>query len=104
MKMSRRFFIVFAVLVVVLAAKAHNQAQAATDRLDVKTIKYALKVSEEENQGFIERVVFLMEKGRLTRASVTVAFLKARQRVKNKFQYFKYAMIHLAKRQNVELK
>ena len=102
MRMSRRFFIVIAMLVVVLAAKVHNQAQAA-ERLDVQTIKWALRVSEEENHGFVENVVYLMEKGRISRKIVTIAFIKARKRVKHKFQYFKFAMINLAAREGVKL-
>jgi hypothetical protein len=69
----------------------------------VETIKLALHVSEEENDGFVERVVALMNEGRLPRASVTIAFAKARQQVKHKFQYFKRAMIELADRDGVSL-
>lgn len=100
--MARGVYLTLALLVVVLAAKTPSAARAA-DRLDVPTIKQALQVTEQENQGFIERVVCLMNQHRLSRESVTIAFAKARKRVKHKFQYFKFAMIELADREGVRL-
>jgi len=100
--MSRRIVLALALATVVLATKTPSVAQAA-ERLDVETIKMGLDVSDEENNGFVERVVRLMNRRRLSRESVTIAFAKARTRTKHKFQYFKYAMIELADREGVSL-
>jgi len=100
--MARTAVLAIGFLVTVLAVIAPRQTRAA-ERLDVSTIKLALKASEEENQGFIERVVERMNEGRLSRASVTVAFGQAKKQAKHKFQYFKQAMIRLADREGVSL-
>jgi len=102
--MYRRIAFVILILVVVVVARKHNLAQAAAERLDTDTIKQTLKVPEIENAGFVERVVALMNEGKLSRKNVTIAFIKARQRNKNRFQYFKHAMIELAHREGVKLK
>ena len=102
--MCRKIALIVLVLVVVIVARRHNMARADAERLDVDTIKQALKVPEIENDGFIERVVKMMDDGKLSRKNVTIAFIKARQRHKNRFQYFKHAMIELARREGVKLK
>jgi len=75
----------------------------AAERLDVDTIKAALHASEQENNGFIERVVERMEQGTLPRELVTKAFLWAKRKPSKRFQYFKWALITLARRQRIEL-
>ncbi len=101
--MYRRTLLIAVLLGLVLAPRPEKLAQAAV-RLDVPTIKRALQVTEKENRGFVERVVGLMNKGRLSRKSVTIAFWKATKRTRHKFQYFKAAMIYLAAREGVKLK
>ena len=100
--MLRNTVLAFAALAIVFAAKIQT-VRAEAERLDVETIKYALKVSEEENNGFIERVIEKMHQNQISRASVTYAFAAARKRTKNQFQYFKYAVIELAKREGGSL-
>jgi hypothetical protein len=89
-------------IVAVCAAKMDGVAQAA-ERLDAATIKMALAVPEQENRGFVERVMALVDEGTLSRQSVTIAFAKARRQQKHKFQYFKHAMIELAAAEDVIL-
>ena len=100
--MWRRTFLAFGLFAAIHVLMTPNLVRAA-ERLDVDTIKRALQVTEEENNGFIERVVSLMNQGTLARKDVTAAFLKARQRTKHQFQYFKYAVIRLADREGVSL-
>jgi hypothetical protein len=100
--MSRRILLALVLLTLLAALGTAQLAQAAT-QLDAPTMKRALRVTEQENNGFVERVVELMNEGKLSRKDVTAAFLKARQRTRHKFQYFKYAMTHLANRAGVSL-
>ncbi len=102
--MCRRIIFGLIILALVVTARTQREAQAAAVKLDVDTIKRTLKVPEIENKGFIEKVVTLMEEGKIPRSYVTIAFLRARQRTRHKFQYFKYAMIRLAARKGVNLK
>ena len=79
-----------------------NLARAAAEDLSVDTIKRALHVTEQENDGFIEHVVGLMDDGSLSRKTVTIA-LKAKKRTRHKFQYFKATLIRLAEREGIHL-
>ncbi|HLA86369.1 MAG TPA: hypothetical protein VJL29_16405 [Thermoguttaceae bacterium] len=100
--MARRI-ILFVIFASALSAAARSDWAQAAERLDVATIKMALNVTDLEDNGFIERVVRLMNEGRISRTYVTGAFAKARSRPKNQFQYFKQAMINLALRDGVDL-
>ncbi|MBN1589738.1 MAG: hypothetical protein JW888_09505 [Pirellulales bacterium] len=100
--MRRKALLVFGFLLLLFAAKTENLAQAAED-LTVDTIKRVLRVTEQENNGFVEHVVRLMNENHLSRKNVTIAFLKAKRRTRHKFQYFKAAMIRLAAREGVRL-
>jgi len=64
--------------------------------LDAKTMKVALHTATPQEDGFIDRVVALMEKGTLPRALVESTFLWARKKTRNKFYYFKYGLIRRA--------
>jgi hypothetical protein len=66
---------------------------AATVNLDAPTMKAALRTATPEEQGFIERVVRLMNKGKLPRALVETTFDWARRKNVHRFQYFKQALI-----------
>ena len=88
---------------------ATTAAHAATppkpkDRLDANTIKMVLLVGRPEDKAFIDQVVALREAGKLKRETVQKCFLWARKKSKNKFHYFKFAIIQLAAKEGVKLK
>jgi hypothetical protein len=65
---------------------------AATVNLDAPTIKAALRTATPEEKGFVEKVVRLMNKGKLPRALVENTFDWARRKNDHRFQYFKQAL------------
>ncbi len=69
-----------------------QSARAATVNLDAPTIKAALRTATPEDQGFVEKVVRLMDKGKLPRPLVETTFDWARRKDRHRFQYFKEAL------------
>jgi hypothetical protein len=65
---------------------------AATVNLDAPTIKAALRTATPEEKGFVEKVVRLMQKGKLPRPLVENTFDWARRKPEHRFQYFKQAL------------
>ncbi|MBN2024169.1 MAG: hypothetical protein JW809_15405 [Pirellulales bacterium] len=86
---------------VILLMLCQRQVQASDSRLDAPTIKAALRTTDMEEEGFVERVVEMMDGGELPRKIVHSAFLWAKRKPKNRFQYFKRAVIVLAARQGI---
>jgi hypothetical protein len=78
-------------------------ATASESRLDPELIKAALGTATPEDNGFIERVVTMVEQGRLPRSLVESTFLWARQKPDHRFQYFKRALTLRAARQGIRL-
>lgn len=71
-------------------------SSAKAETLDAKTMKVALHTATPQEDGFIDRVVEMMEKGKLPRALVESTFLWARKKTRNKFYYFQYGLIRRA--------
>ena len=89
-------------LAAIFAGPKH--AQAATRKLDADTLKVALRVGRPEDKEFIDRVVAMMNTGKLPRSIVQKCFLWARKKRKHKFQYFKRALIALAASKGITVK
>jgi hypothetical protein len=87
-----------ALLLFVLATWLPQTASAADRHLDRDEIRAALRVSPQEDDGFIDYVITKVERGELSRAIVTKAFLWAKKKSDKRFQYFKFAVLKLAKR------
>ncbi len=82
------------VVMLALAVLAFGRVQAARAEfsLTADQMKAALRTATVEEEGFIEKVLFLMHRGILPEDLVESTFLWARKRPKHKFQYFKYAL------------
>ena len=78
-------------------------AVAATTQLDATTMKAALRCETPGEKGFVERVVRLMNKGKLPRSVVETTFDWARRKNKHRFQYFQEALTLQAKRLGLSL-
>jgi hypothetical protein len=79
--------LVFAVLFLCV-----QSGRAATTNLDAPTIKAALRTATPEEGGFVEKVVRLVDKGKLPRPLVDNTFDWARRKPQHRFQYFKQAL------------
>lgn len=100
--MSRNIFRIAIVLAVLSALVAKNTAWAA-EPLDAETIKAALKTTDQEEDGFVQRVVDRVNQGTLPRKTVETAFVWAKRKSGRKFQYFRRAVIVLAARQGIKV-
>lgn len=90
------------ILVVVLAGNAAAQVNQVygnrPDEIDAGIIKAGLRTAAPEDQGFVERVMANVERGKVPRDLVESTFDWARKKdTDRKFQYFKYALIERAK-------
>ncbi len=103
--MNRRTWIATAVSVVAAFLSAivalPRLAWADVHRLDAPTLKYTLGVGRPEDKEFIDRVVAMMKAGDLPQSIVEKCFVWARKKPKNKFYYFKRALIALAKSKGI---
>ncbi|MBN2292666.1 MAG: hypothetical protein JXM70_09590 [Pirellulales bacterium] len=81
-----------------------RHAQAAARTLDAETLKIALRVGRPEDKDFIDRIVDMMNTGKLPSSIVQKCFLWAKKKRKHKFQYFKRALIMLAASKNIVVK
>jgi hypothetical protein len=99
--MFRRFLPIAMVLVVL--AVCWTQTAEAASRLDAKTIKAALRTATPEEDGFVQHVVNLVDKGKLPRKLVESTFQWARKKPRRKFQYFKWGLIVRARRRGIKL-
>lgn len=79
-------------LVVLSTAATH----AATTELDADRIKAALHTTYEEENGFVDRALDLVEKGKLSSSTVYSTFLWARGHSAHKFQHFKQGLLERA--------
>ena len=95
--------LVLLALLVAILAPAYRPAAAQQTKLDAATIKAGLHTTAIEEQGFVDRVVALMDEGTLPQSLVHGTFFWARKKPRHKFQYFKFAMIVRASRIGVRL-
>jgi hypothetical protein len=73
-------------------------------KLDAATIKAGLRTTATEEQGFVDRVMTMVDQGKLPRSMVDSTFDWARKKPQHKFQFFKRALVVRAARQNIEVK
>lgn len=98
--MGRRMFLV-AGLGIALLSLFPQLALAGLP--DVDTMKVALHTATPEEDGFIHYVMGKVETGALPVDLVESTFLWARQKPKNKFQYFKRGLIFRAAKVGIAL-
>jgi hypothetical protein len=81
-------------MISVLSLLAFVRVQTARAELNLTAdqMKAALRTANVEEEGFIEKVLFLVKRGTLPEDLVESTFLWARKKPKHKFQYFKYAL------------
>ena len=84
-----------------LAATRTGSAEAGT--LDADTMKVALHTSSVYENGFIDHVLALVDKGTLPEDLVQSTFLWAKRKPRNKFQYFKNGLTLRAEQQGIHL-
>jgi hypothetical protein len=82
-----------------LSAFGLREASAAT--LDADTMKVALHTATPEEDGFISRVLAMVDNDTLPESLVNSTFLWARKKPYNKFQYFKRGLILRAAEQGI---
>lgn len=90
-------------LVVALLSVFTLRPAEAADPLDADTVKAALHTATAEEEGFVEHVVDLVGRGKLPRELFDSTFLWAKRKPRNKFQYFKRALILRAEREGIRL-
>jgi hypothetical protein len=91
----------FALVVVLLAAVVVRPATASS--LDADTVKAALHTATPDEGAFIDKVLAKVDKGALPLDLVESTFLWAKKKPRNKFQYFKRALIFRAAQQGISL-
>ena len=80
-------------LFVVLVSWTDRRASAQQRPLDAATMRMALRTTPIETQGFIDRVLDLVDQGVLPIDMVHSTFDWARKKPDHKFQYFRFGMI-----------
>ncbi len=91
------------VLVFAVLFFTFSSALAVTVNLDAPTMKAALRTVTPEEGCFVEKVVRLMDKGKLPRPLVETTFDWARRKNEHRFQYFKQALTVQAKKLGLSL-
>jgi hypothetical protein len=79
-------------LAILILAGSVRTVRADDFALDPDQIKAALHTATDEEGGFIDRSVALVNKGTLPRDMFTSTFIWARKKPKHRFQYFKQAL------------
>lgn len=82
-------------LVLALLATVGNRCAMASS-LDANTMKVALHTATPEEDGFITRVLAMVDAGTLPPSMVESTFLWAKKKTRYKFQYFKRGLIQRA--------
>jgi len=83
----------FAALVVFSTAATHA---ATTTELDAEKIKAGLHTTYLEEEGFVDRALELVEKGKLSASTVYSTFVWARSHSVHRFQHFKQGLLERA--------
>lgn len=98
--MLRQFTLYMIAAAITLLATTENAALGAP-RLTADIIKAGLRTTFIEEDGFVDEVVDMANKGELPWAMVDNAFSWAKRKPKNRFQYFRQALIDLAARKGI---
>jgi hypothetical protein len=85
-----------------LAASASSRAEP-NGVLDAQVMKAALHTSTEQEDGFIEYVIALVDNGTLPLDLVQSTFLWAKKKPTRKFFYFKIGLIQRAAAQGITI-
>jgi hypothetical protein len=93
--------LLFSLTFVLLLAAVSGRTEASP--LDADVMKAALRTATPEEDGFINRVLMLVDRGKLPLDMVESTFLWARKRPQRKFQYFKWALTYRAQQQGIKI-
>jgi len=99
--MQNRVFLVFFVAASIVFCPRFSYAD---DSLDPAQIKAALHTATEEEGGFIDRTVAMVNAGTLPRDLFLSTFIWARRKPKSKFQYFRRGLTLRAADQGITVK
>lgn len=94
---------ILACLVLSLTIVAWDRATAGSISLDADKIKAVLATAKPEEDGFVDRVVAMVEKGKLPVSLVDSTLQWARKKPTFKFQYFRRALIVRAAQLGIEI-
>ncbi len=83
--------VVLAVLAVIWVRAVH-----AADHIDADTMKVALHTATPQENGFIDHVLKMVDKGKLPLDMVESTFLWAKKKPLKKFYYFREGLIRRA--------
>jgi hypothetical protein len=101
--MFRRHFLI-GLLLAPLALVSSKTVGAADLVVEIDMMKKILRTSTPDDDAFINRVVKQVDKGTLPADLVNSTFIWARRKSKNRFQYFKQALILRASQQGITIK
>ncbi len=100
--MSRRCLLRISVVTLVIAgALWATPVQAAS--LTAGQMRAALRTASPEDDGFIDRVLGMVDDGDLPESLVISSFQWARKKSSNRFQYFRRALTVQASRRGIRL-
>ena len=89
-------------VVVAMTCVSVQQASAAV-KLSAQELKVGLRTVTPNDDAFVERVVTMVDEGRLSVSLVDSTFQWARRKGQNQFQYFKRALILRAAKQGITI-
>jgi hypothetical protein len=95
--------IYFMLMVMFVFLTAVEVRAAQTNSLDANIMKVALRTALPEEDGFIDYVLALVDKGTLPVDLVEGTFLWAKKKPQNKFQYFKRGLILRAEQKGITI-
>ena len=82
------------VSIVALLVLSTAATHAATPRFDADEIKAGLRTAAPEDDGFVDRVLDMVEEGKLSSALVQSTFVWARKQSQHQFQHFKRGLLN----------
>jgi hypothetical protein len=82
----------FAVALVLVLLVAFGSRTAAASPLDANTMKVTLRTATPEEEAFIDKVLYLVDKKILPLEIVESTYLWAKKKPRNRFQYFERAL------------
>jgi hypothetical protein len=98
----KTLLVTLAVLPTALVAGRSADAQGAST-LDPEKMKAALRTATPEENGFIDRVLAMVDQRRLPPELVASTFQWARRKARRQFQFFKHGLTVRAARQGIKL-